>query len=67
MADFVLIDDDEEVERWINRDLVAEVVYRKDAKRTWVCIVGETEYRRFDGNIIDKFTSCEFEKKMHED
>ena len=67
MADFVLIDDDKEVERWLNRDLVSEVVYRKDEKRTWVLIVGEDYYRKFDGNIIDKFVPCEFEKKMHED
>ena len=67
MADFILIDDDEEVERWFNRDLVAEIVYRKKENKTWVSIVGEDGYRKFDGNIIDKFTACEYEKKMHED
>ena len=67
MADFILIDDDKGAERWLNRDLVSEVVYMKGEKRTWVAIVGEEDYRKFDGNIIDKFTACEYEKKMHED
>ena len=54
MADFVLVDNDEEAERLFNRDFVTEVTYKKKENKTIVSIVGEIGYRKFEGNIVSK-------------